>query len=145
MDDASEPKPKPDLRTRLIDAAEVEIAEKGLAGIKARDVTGRAGCALGAIYNAVADLDELVQRVNSRTLVRLGAALAPAKLQFVGSCNLFEALPNLFCEAPEMALMAAWPEGAPRELLKDLYLPRPFRAARHADAVVADTLGHQAI
>lgn len=58
----------------------------------------------------------------------LCAALAPAKLQFVGSCNLFEALPNLFCEAPEMALMAAWPEGAPRELLKDLYLPRPFRA-----------------
>lgn len=68
---------KPDLRTRLIDAAEAEIAEKGLAGLKARDVTQRAGCALGAIYNAVADLDELVQRVNSRTLERLGAALMP--------------------------------------------------------------------
>lgn len=69
---------KPDLRTRLIDAAEAEIAEKGLAGLKARDVTGRAGCALGAIYNVVADLDELVQRVNSRTLARLAAALEPA-------------------------------------------------------------------
>lgn len=67
-----------DLRTRLIDAAEAEIAEKGLLGLKARDVTQRAGCALGAIYNAVADLDELVMRVNSRTLVRLGAALTPA-------------------------------------------------------------------
>ena len=78
MNDTSKPESKPDLRTRLIDAAEFEIAEKGLAGLKARDVTGRAGCALGAIYNAVADLDELVQRVNSRTLVRLGAALAPA-------------------------------------------------------------------
>jgi AcrR family transcriptional regulator len=75
------PKPeaqKKDLRTRLIDAAEAEIAEKGLLGLKARDVTTRAGCALGAIYNAVADLDELVMRVNSRTLERLGAALAPA-------------------------------------------------------------------
>ncbi len=72
---AGKPAPKPDLLTRLIDAAEAEIAEKGLAGLKARDVTGRAGCALGAIYNAVADLDELVLRVNSRTLVRLGAAL----------------------------------------------------------------------
>jgi AcrR family transcriptional regulator len=70
--------PKPDLRTRLIDAAEAEIAEKGLLGLKARDVTARAGCALGAIYNAVSDLDELVMRVNSRTLDRLGAALAPA-------------------------------------------------------------------
>ena len=46
-----------DLRTRLIDAAEAEIAEKGLLGLKARDVTARAGCALGAIYNAVSDLD----------------------------------------------------------------------------------------
>lgn len=69
---------KADLRTRLIEAAEAEIAEKGLLGLKARDVTQRAGCALGAIYNAVADLDELVMRVNSRTLERLGAALAPA-------------------------------------------------------------------
>ncbi len=67
-----------DLRTRLIDAAEAEIAEKGLLGLKARDVTARAGCALGAIYNAVSDLDELVMRVNSRTLERLGAALAPS-------------------------------------------------------------------
>ena len=69
---------KADLRTRLIEAAEAAIVEKGLAGLKARDVTQRAGCALGAIYNAVADLDELVMRVNSRTLERLGAALAPA-------------------------------------------------------------------
>ena len=67
-----------DLRTRLIVAAEAEIAEKGLLGLKARDVTQRAGCALGAIYNAVADLDELIMRVNSRTLERLGASLAPA-------------------------------------------------------------------
>ena len=78
MDDRPETDRKTDLRTRLIAAAEVEIAEKGLLGLKARDVTQRAGCALGAIYNAVADLDELIMRVNSRTLERLGAALAPA-------------------------------------------------------------------
>lgn len=78
MKTAAETDRKVDLRTRLIDAAEAEIAEKGLLGLKARDVTLRAGCALGAIYNAVADLDELILRVNSRTLERLGAALAPA-------------------------------------------------------------------
>lgn len=78
MEKTPEKDRKADLRTRLIEAAEAEIAEKGLLGLKARDVTQRAGCALGAIYNAVADLDELVMRVNSRTLVRLGAALAPA-------------------------------------------------------------------
>jgi AcrR family transcriptional regulator len=78
MENAVEKDRKADLRTRLIDAAEAEIAEKGLLGLKARDVTHRAGCALGAIYNAVSDLDELVIRVNSRTLERLGAALTPA-------------------------------------------------------------------
>ncbi|MFM7336628.1 MAG: TetR/AcrR family transcriptional regulator [Tabrizicola sp.] len=78
MRDRPEKDRKADLRTRLIEAAEAEIAEKGLLGLKARDVTQRAGCALGAIYNAVADLDELVMRVNSRTLERLGIALTPA-------------------------------------------------------------------
>ncbi|MFN5996330.1 MAG: TetR/AcrR family transcriptional regulator [Paracoccaceae bacterium] len=78
MEKTPEKDRKADLRTRLIEAAEAEIAEKGLLGLKARDVTQRAGCALGAIYNAVADLDELVMRVNSRTLERLGTALAPA-------------------------------------------------------------------
>lgn len=78
MQDRPESDRKTDLRARLIEAAEAEIAEKGLLGLKARDVTQRAGCALGAIYNAVADLDELVMRVNSRTLERLGIALAPA-------------------------------------------------------------------
>jgi AcrR family transcriptional regulator len=78
MQDRPQSDRKTDLRARLIEAAEAEIAEKGLLGLKARDVTQRAGCALGAIYNAVADLDELVMRVNSRTLERLGRALAPA-------------------------------------------------------------------
>ena len=78
MNDKPETDRKIDLKTRLIMAAEAEIADKGLLGLKARDVTQRAGCALGAIYNAVADLDELIMRVNSRTLERLGAALAPA-------------------------------------------------------------------
>ena len=68
--------PKADLATRLIDAAEGEIAEKGLAGLKARAIAARAGCALGAIYNAFPDLDALVLQVNSRTLRRLGVALA---------------------------------------------------------------------
>lgn len=67
-----------DLRTRLIDAAEAEIAEKGLRGLKARDVTARAGCSLGSLYTAVDDLDMLIIHVNSRTIARLGAALSQA-------------------------------------------------------------------
>ena len=67
-----------ELRARLIDVAEAQIAERGLAGLKAREVTAEAGCALGALYNAVQDLDTLVLHVNSRTLARLGAALHAA-------------------------------------------------------------------
>lgn len=66
-------------RTQLIDAAEKAIAEKGLAGLKARELAQEIGCALGAIYNLVADMDELVLRVGSRTLARLDAALSAAE------------------------------------------------------------------
>jgi len=67
-----------ELRARLVGAAESEIAEKGLKGLKARDVTAKAGCALGALYNSVQDLDQLVILVNSRTLGRLGETLRAA-------------------------------------------------------------------
>ncbi|PTV97509.1 TetR family transcriptional regulator [Rhodobacter aestuarii] len=75
---------KAELKTRLIEAAEAEIISEGLSGLKARAVTARAGCALGALYNAVEDLDMLVLHVNSRTIARLGAALqevAPAEAE----------------------------------------------------------------
>ena len=40
-------------------------------------MTARAGCALGGLYTAFKDLDGLIVQVNSRTLARLGTALAP--------------------------------------------------------------------
>ena len=67
------------LRHRLIDAAERRIAEQGLAGLKARQVTADAGCALGALYNAFDDLDDLILHVNARTLDRLAAAFDGAR------------------------------------------------------------------
>lgn len=67
-----------DLRQRLVAAAEAQIAANGLAGLKAREVTTAAGCALGALYNAFDDLDRLVLQVNSGTLARLGAVLTAA-------------------------------------------------------------------
>ncbi len=63
------------LRERLIEAAQEAIAAQGLAGLKARDLATAAGCALGAIYTAFDDLDELILRVNARTLARLEIAL----------------------------------------------------------------------
>jgi AcrR family transcriptional regulator len=66
-------------RADLIQAAERMIAERGLAGLKTRDLARAIGCANGAVYNLVADVDELVLRVGSRTLRRLDEVLSAAE------------------------------------------------------------------
>jgi AcrR family transcriptional regulator len=63
------------LREYLISAAEKAIAVKGLAGLKTRNLARDVGVANGAVYNLVEDVDELILRVGSRTLLRLDAAL----------------------------------------------------------------------
>ena len=63
------------LRAKLTIAAESEIEALGIEGLKARNITAKAGCALGALYNAVDDLNELIMLVNSRTLARLAQKL----------------------------------------------------------------------
>ena len=67
------------LRQALIEAAERAIATKGLSGLKTRDLAHEIGCANGAVYNMVEDVDELILRVGSRTLARLDAALDRAE------------------------------------------------------------------
>ena len=66
-------------RDALIQAAEHAIAEKGLAGLKTRDLAREIGVANGAVYNLVEDVDELILRVGSRTLARLETALSAAE------------------------------------------------------------------
>ncbi|GGE32970.1 TetR family transcriptional regulator [Agaricicola taiwanensis] len=68
-------------REALIDAAEAAIAAEGAAGLKARELAREVGCAVGAIYNLVSDMDELVLRVGSRTLARLDEALTAAAME----------------------------------------------------------------
>jgi AcrR family transcriptional regulator len=64
-----------DLRARLVAAARARIAAMGLAGLRARDVTADAGCALGALYTVFDDLDGLIFAVNAMTLEELGRNL----------------------------------------------------------------------
>src|SRR5260370_36679764 len=63
------------LRDALILVAGRRIGAGGLAGLKTRDLARDIGCANGAVYNLVEDMDELILRVGSRTLERLDAAL----------------------------------------------------------------------
>src|SRR6478735_2543114 len=67
------------LRESLILAAERSINAGGLAGLKSRELAREIGCANGAVYNLVADVDELILKVGSRTLARLDAALTDAE------------------------------------------------------------------
>ena len=67
------------LRESLILAAERSIDAAGLAGLKTRELAREIGCANGAVYNLVADVDELILRVGSRTLLRLDNALSAAE------------------------------------------------------------------
>jgi AcrR family transcriptional regulator len=63
------------LKDALISAAERTIESEGLRGLKARELAYKVGCAVGAIYNVVTDLEELIYAVNARTLVSLEAAV----------------------------------------------------------------------
>jgi AcrR family transcriptional regulator len=67
------------LRESLILAAERSMAAAGLAGLKTRELARDIGCANGAVYNLVADMDELILLVGSKTLRRLDAALTEAE------------------------------------------------------------------
>jgi AcrR family transcriptional regulator len=63
------------LRDSLVAAAERTIDSQGLRGLKARELAQEVGCAVGAIYNAVTDLEELIYAVNARTLAALETAV----------------------------------------------------------------------
>jgi AcrR family transcriptional regulator len=67
-----------DLRTQLVQLAQAQIAAKGMASLRARDLAGQAGCAVGAIYNVFADMNALVLAVNGLTFARIGAEVAGA-------------------------------------------------------------------
>jgi AcrR family transcriptional regulator len=67
------------LRESLILAGERRIAAAGSGGLKTLDLARDIGCANGAVYNLVEDMDELILRVGSRTLARLDTALTAAE------------------------------------------------------------------
>jgi AcrR family transcriptional regulator len=66
------------LRESLVTAAEQAIAQQGLGSLRARALAEQVGCAVGAIYNVVEDLDDLVLLVNARTLTALERDLIAA-------------------------------------------------------------------
>src|SRR4051812_13588433 len=66
------------LKDALIAAAERTVESHGLRALRARALAEEVGCAVGAIYNVVDDLDDLVLLVNSRTLSALDRDIGAA-------------------------------------------------------------------
>jgi len=66
------------LRDKLIEAATLRVEAGGIKDLNARTVTSDAGCALGSLYTAFVDLDDLIIHMNSRTLHALGEAVKTA-------------------------------------------------------------------
>ena len=67
---------KEELKRSLLAAATGIIERDGIRALNARTVTSNAGCALGSLYTAFDDLDDLIIHVNSQTLRRLADELA---------------------------------------------------------------------
>lgn len=66
------------LRSRLIDAAEAQIAAGGLSAVRARDLAATAECSVGAIYTIFDDLPALILAVNGRTFSAMGVEISAA-------------------------------------------------------------------
>lgn len=62
----------------VAEAAEGIVRESGIRGLGMRPLAAAIGYAPNSIYNAVGDLDQVVLRVNARTIARLRAALEAA-------------------------------------------------------------------
>lgn len=85
-------------REALIEAAERRIAAGGIAGLKTRDLARDIGCANGAVYNLVEDVDDLILRVGSRTLSRLDAALTAAEGEVVAPDETLARIAVAYCD-----------------------------------------------
>ena len=69
-----------ELDAAIIEAAEGTIRRAGAASLTARGLASQLGVSVGTIYNVHGSMDELIEKVNSRTLDRLG--------QEIGSIDL---------------------------------------------------------
>lgn len=69
---------KAEFETLVVDAAEDLIAREGIDRFSARALSSAIGYTAGSLYHHFKDLDDIVTRVNSRTLVGLAHAFSDA-------------------------------------------------------------------
>ena len=70
-----------ELDAAIIEAAEATIRRKGAASLTARGLATQLSVSVGTIYNVHGSMDELIEKVNSRTLDRLGHEISTIDLE----------------------------------------------------------------
>ncbi len=83
---------KIELTSKIIAAAEGILREEGIKGLKARDITNRAGCSLGSLYTVFKDIDAVVMTLNSNTLVLLERSLSDATRRVENDREMLEVM-----------------------------------------------------
>ena len=69
-----------ELEAAFIEAAEATIRREGIAALTARGLATQLGVSVGTVYNVHGSMDELIEKVNSRTLGRLEDEIAAIDL-----------------------------------------------------------------
>ena len=82
----------------VTDAAERIAAIEGLRGLGMRRISGEIGYAPNSIYNAVGDLDDVVLRVNARTIDRLRTHLEAVVAPNVDAATTIARLADAYLE-----------------------------------------------
>ena len=88
-----------ELREGLLAALERTVVAEGWQALRARDLAGEVGCAVGAIYNVFPDLDALIFAAKGRTLDLLDRELA-------GAVGAVAATPSITAEIATRQLLA---------------------------------------
>jgi AcrR family transcriptional regulator len=123
------------LRNALIDAADRAIAHEGLAGLRARSLAFEVGCAVGAIYNVVSDIDDLIIAVNERSLLLLERELttaSAAESKFTGKALAIDRLTRMALAYLNFAIDNGmrWRAMFDHKLVEGHTIPERYRAGQ---------------
>ncbi len=86
------------ISANALDTAEAIIAEGGIGALNARELAQGAGIAVGTLYNVYGNLDQLVQRLNARTLDRLCDRLEAEAAKASGPENQMAAMARAYID-----------------------------------------------
>lgn len=70
-----------DLEFKLIESAISIVEMEGPENLSVRSVAAKAGCSIGTLYNYFRDMNELILKINSKTLLKLQKAISRATSQ----------------------------------------------------------------